>query len=136
MPGSLFDANVWVAVTFPVHPLHLRALAALEAATETSRAIFCRTTQNSFLRLATTPKLLRQYHAEKTTNRDALTALGSLLSRPVVKEMDEPAGTAALWQRMAALDSASPKVWMDAYLAAFAIAGGWSLVTLDKDFES
>ena len=40
------------------------------------------------------------------------------------------------WLEVAGLDSASPKVWMDAYLAAFAIAAGWRLVTLDKDFNN
>ena len=37
---------------------------------------------------------------------------------------------------MAALDSTSPKVWMDAYLAGFAIAGGFHLLSLDRDFKS
>jgi hypothetical protein len=30
----------------------------------------------------------------------------------------------------------APKLWMDAYLAAFAIAGGMRIVTLDKDFRN
>lgn len=30
----------------------------------------------------------------------------------------------------------SPKIWMDAYLAAFAIAGGLRMVTLDGDFKA
>jgi uncharacterized protein len=59
-----------------------------------------------------------------------------LLSRPEIAEMDEPSGTAALWQRLATRDTASPKVWMDAYLAAFAITGGLRFVTLDGDFKS
>ena len=41
-----------------------------------------------------------------------------------------------LWRTLAAADSASPKVWMDAYLAAFAIAGGLRLVTLDRDYKN
>ena len=32
--------------------------------------------------------------------------------------------------------SASPKVWMDAYLAACAITSGLRLVSLDRDFKS
>lgn len=135
MPGYLFDANVWVAVTFPTHPFHSPALAALQAATAAEAAIFCRATQISFLRLATTPQLLKHYAAEKLTNRDALTGLQMLLSRPTVQEMDEPPGTTALWHQLAARDTASPKVWMDAYLAAFAITGGLRLVSLDSDFK-
>jgi predicted nucleic acid-binding protein len=69
------------------------------------------------------------------TNRDAWAALDALLALPQVVERDEPPGTAATWRQLAALDTASPKVWMDAYLAAFAICGGLRLVTLDSDFS-
>jgi predicted nucleic acid-binding protein len=33
---------------------------------------------------------------------------------------------------MAGAAKASPKLWMDAYLGAFAMAGGYHLVTTDK----
>jgi predicted nucleic acid-binding protein len=45
-------------------------------------------------------------------------------------------GVRALWQRLAARSASSPKILMDAYLAAFAIAGNLSLVTLDRDFAA
>ncbi len=32
-------------------------------------------------------------------------------------------------------DTASPKIWMDAYLAAFALAGGYQMVTTDAAFK-
>lgn len=41
----------------------------------------------------------------------------------------------ALWRTFADLGTASPKVWMDGYLAAFAVAGGLRMVTLDADFR-
>jgi uncharacterized protein len=136
VPASLFDANIWVAATFPTHPFHAPALTALEAATPDAPAVFCRATQVSFLRLATTPQLLKQYGARGFTNDDVLAGLQILLSRPSVAEMDEPLGTAALWLRLASRDTASPKVWMDAYLAAFAICGEMRLVSLDHDFKA
>lgn len=136
MPAFLFDANIWVAATFPTHPFHSPALSALEAATAEAPAVFCRSTQVSFLRLATTPQLLKQYGAKGFTNDDVLAGLQILLSRPSVVEMDEPPGTAALWLRLAARNTASPKVWMDAYLAAFAISGEMRLVSLDHDFKA
>ena len=49
--------------------------------------------------------------------------------------MEHP-DTVARWRRLASCETASPKVWMDAYLAAFAIAGGLRLVSLDRDFRS
>jgi len=135
MPGCLVDTNVWLAASFPRHPQQPQAVLALTSVAESETLIFCRTVQTSFLRLLTTPALLRQYDAEGLTNRDAIEVLRTFLVRPQVREMDEPPGTVALWYRLATRDTASPKVWMDAYLAAFAISGGLEFVTLDRDFQ-
>jgi predicted nucleic acid-binding protein len=70
------------------------------------------------------------------TNRDALVALDALRALAQVCEREEPPGTVPLWHRLADRDTASPKAWMDAYLAAFAICGALRLVTLDHDFKS
>ena len=136
MPGSLFDTSVWIAVIFTTHPLHQPARRALLEATPAIPAVFCRSTEQSFLRLASTPALLKTYGADGMTNRDALVALDALLALPQVCEREEPPGLVALWHRFAAHATVSPKVWMDAYLAAFAIMGGLRLVTLDHDFTS
>lgn len=135
MPGSLFDTNVWIAAVFTTHPFHPRARQALQVATAAAPAVFCRATQQSFLRLASTPALLKAYGAESLTNRDALSALAALMALPQVCLREEPPGVEALWHRMACCDTASPKVWMDAYLAAFALAGGVRMVSLDRDFK-
>jgi len=134
--ASLYDVSAWVAAVFPSHPAHARAQAALEQATPEEPAAFCRATQISFVRLITTSALLQQYAAPHMTNQSALEVLERLCARPEITEADEPSGIFALWRRMAGVDSPSPKVWMDAYLAAFAIVGGWGLVTLDKDFKN
>jgi predicted nucleic acid-binding protein len=80
--------------------------------------------------------ILKTYGAPDLTNRDAVVALKALLTMPQVCEREEPPGMAALWLRLAACDTASPKVWMDAYLAAFALGGGLRLVSLDHDFKT
>ena len=136
MPGSLLDTSVWLAAVFSTHPSHAAAQKSLHQATSAEPAVFCRATQQSFLRLASTPTLLKAYGATGLTNRDALVALDALLALPQVCERDEPPGTAALWHRLASRDTASPKVWMDAYLAAFAVCGGLRLVSLDQDFKN
>ena len=135
MRGSLFDTNVWIATIFNAHPFHSRAQTALAERTSGDPAIFCRSTQQSFLRLASTEALLNAYGARGLTNRDALVALSDLMALPQVEDRPEPPGTVALWHRLAARDTASPKLWMDAYLAAFALGGGLSLVSLDHDFK-
>jgi len=136
MSGALFDTNVWIAAVFPTHPFHPLAQRALGQATPDAPAWFCRATQQSFLRLASTPALHKAYGAEGMTNRDALVALNALQALAQVGVRDEPAGALNLWHAMAARDSASPKVWMDAYLAAFATTGGLRLLTLDHDFKN
>lgn len=135
MPGALFDTNVWLAAVFPTHPFHAVAQQALRQASPAQPAVWCRATQQSFLRLATTPALLKAYGAEGMTNRDALQALSALVALPQVTLRDETPGVFALWSQWAGVDTASPKLWMDAYLAAFAMAGGLTLVTLDRDFK-
>jgi toxin-antitoxin system PIN domain toxin len=127
---------VWIAAIFTTHPCHEPAQQVLQDATPADPAVFCRSTQQSFLRLASTPTLLKAYGAEGLTNRDALLALGALLALPQVCEREEPPGLLALWHRLASRDTASPKVWMDAYLGAFAIAGGLRMATLDHDFRN
>ena len=87
----------------------------------------------SFLRLASTPTLLNAYGAPTATNRDACNALQALSALPQVAVVEETPNLMACWMKLACLDQAAPKRWMDAYLAALAITGGWRLLTLDRD---
>ena len=130
----LFDSNLWLALTFSAHPHHSLAKETFSAATLDNPACFCRATQQSFLRLATTPVLLKAYGAEGITNQDAAKLFAMLSALPTVTMMAEPPGLDSLWIELAAVPSASPKVWMDAYLAAFAIRHETEFVTLDHDF--
>jgi uncharacterized protein len=135
VPASLLDTSAWVAAVFPRHPFHSNVQSVLQAASAEDPAVFCRATEISFLRVLTTSAVLRLYDAEHMTNRDAVAQFRLLMSRPEITEFDEAPGTTALWQQLATRDTAAPKVWMDAYLAAFAITAGLRFVTLDRDFE-
>lgn len=135
MAGSLVDSSVWLAAVFPQHPYHVQAQEELAIATPHAPAVFCRATQQSFLRLITTPQILRTYAVEAMTNRSAWKTFELLRAHSGIVVHDEPSGAVALWHRLAAGDTASPKVWMDAYLAAFAISGRLNFVTLDRDFK-
>lgn len=130
----LFDSNVWLALTFSSHPHHSLAKEVFTTASAEIPACFCRATQQSFLRLATTSALLRVYGAEGFTNEGAAELLGTLTRLPAVGFLSDPPGLESLWLELAAHPSASPKVWMDAYLAAFAILYKMELVTFDRDF--
>ena len=135
MPACLLDVNVWVAAAFASHPAHRSAQAVLLQATPAAPALFCRATQQSFLRLVSTPAICRAYQAASITNQDALAALAAFQALPQVDLVDEPIGMEALWWRLAGLSVAAPKGWMDAYLAAFAISSPTRMVTLDQDFR-
>jgi toxin-antitoxin system PIN domain toxin len=132
----LFDSNVWLALTFSAHPHHALAKEIFAEASAENPACFCRATQQSFLRLTTTPAILNAYGAEGFTNQDAAKLIKTLSGLSVVSIYGEPSGLESRWLELAKLPSASPKVWMDAYLAAFAILHGLEFVTLDRDFSN
>jgi len=123
-------------LAFDAHPGHATAGEAFARTAADRPAVFCRATQHSFLRLASTPAILRTYGVADWTNRDALDLWNRFESAPHVLFREEPAGLVPLWHRLAGLPSASPRVWMDAYLAAFAILARLTLVTFDRDFGS
>lgn len=135
MPACLLDVNVWVAAAFASHPAHHAAQAVLLQATPDAPALFCRATQQSFLRLVSTPAIFNAYRSAPITNRDALSALAAFAALPQVDLIEEPPEMEAFWWHLAGLEEAAPKRWMDAYLAAFAIRGSLRMISLDGDFR-
>ncbi|MDP0498638.1 MAG: PIN domain-containing protein [Verrucomicrobiota bacterium JB022] len=135
MPASLIDTNIWLARTFPTHPLHAESKHVIAEIGQDAQAMFCRSTQQSYLRLLTTSNIFRHYGLEAMTNRLAIEAYATLCKLPGVGFQPEPAGIEPQWHKLAKLDTPSPKVWMDAYLAAFAIQAGLQFVTNDRDFR-
>lgn len=128
----LGDTNVFLAVTIGQHANHRVAARWFSGLGEQDTAAFCRATQTSFLRLLTRP-IAENY--TPLSNREAWSVYDQLSQDEAIRFAEEPAGLEAIWRRLARPSTASPKVWMDAYLAAFAIAGGLRLATLDRDFE-
>lgn len=118
MPGFLFDTNIWLALTFASHPLHAAAAGAFANTTAADKALFCRSTQQSVLRLMSDPRLAAQYGVAPISNRDAFARLEMFMARPNVGCVEEPAALLPRWKAYADLTTASPKRWMDAYLAA------------------
>lgn len=129
----LCDSNVFIAMAVEQHANHRPALRWFDALGHKDAAAFCRATQNSFLRLLTR-KIAKNYTSQ--TNRQAWAVHDQLCQDDAVIFLEEPDGLEAIWHQLATRDTVSPKVWMDAYLSAFAISGGLRLVTLDHDFKS
>ncbi|MGL4399880.1 MAG: TA system VapC family ribonuclease toxin [Luteolibacter sp.] len=135
MRGFLIDSNCWLAVAFDRHGSHAAAVRAIEEATAEFPACFCRATEQSILRLLSTTAIQTMYESPLITNTSAVQLLNEWQSEPNVAFVDEAVGTRDLWLRLANRNTASPKLWMDAYLAAFAISGNLRFVTNDKAFR-
>jgi toxin-antitoxin system PIN domain toxin len=137
MPDTVspYDTGVWLALAFASHPFYAQARSIFERADSSRPAAFCRATQTSFLRLLTTPTICNAYGSSLITNSEAGATCEELWALPQVVWLAESAGMDAEWRQCAALGNPSPKVWLDAYLAAFAIRGDLNFVRLDKDFS-
>jgi toxin-antitoxin system PIN domain toxin len=129
----LCDSNVFLALSVEQHAHHSLAATWFGALTAADTASFCRATRISFLRLLT-QKIAVDF--VPLTNREAWGALDQLMADEATGFEAEPHGLDLVWRQLADGDAASPKLWMDAYLAAFAITGGLRMVTLDKDFRN
>jgi predicted nucleic acid-binding protein len=90
---------------------------------------------NSYLWLLTTAEVLLPYGVAALSNAQAWATLEKWLDVEGVSFVDEPRGIVGAWASLALRSTSSPKLWMDSYLAAFAIAGGYQLITSDNAFR-
>jgi len=131
---KLPDVNLWLALAISGHSHHLVSARWLEEQGEASSLYLCRTTQQALVRLLTTAAVLAPYGIPALTNREAWTVLESFLADDRIAWIDEPPGIVDLWKTLALRDTASPKLWMDAWLAALAMGANLQLVTFDRGF--
>ena len=96
---------------------------------------FCRTTQQGLVRLLTTAEVMAGYGIPPLTNREAWAVVDSFTADERVTFANEPDGVEVSWKGFAVRDTNSPKLWMDAWLAAFALRSGFQIVTTDKAFS-
>jgi toxin-antitoxin system PIN domain toxin len=130
------DTNIWIALTVSGHSHHSPVIAWFDSVPGPGVVRFCRATQQSMLRLLTTAATHASFGDPPLANSQAWRIYAEILSDERVGSLlPEPAGLDVVWQRLSDRLGASPKVWMDAYLAAFAIAGGLTFVTTDKAFR-
>ena len=132
----LCDSNVWLALTLSKHVHHTAARDWLGAIEEPASVFFCRSTQQSFLRLLTNASVLDPYGNPPLTNREAWSVYEAFLADDrIAFQPDEPVGLEPSWKELAVRKTASPKLWMDAYLAAFARTSRYWMVTTDAAFR-
>jgi toxin-antitoxin system PIN domain toxin len=134
--AHLLDSNIWLALSLDRHAHHATARNWLDRVQEANSVCFCRPTQQTLLRLLTTSSVLAPFGNPPLTNTEAWSVFEALLADDrILLRTEEPPGLERRWKELAVRDTASPKLWMDAYLAAFALAAGDRLVTIDRAFQ-
>jgi uncharacterized protein len=124
---SFPDVNVWLALLLADHVHRERASVWWEAAD--GNVAFTRFTQLSVLRLLTTAGAM---NGKPLTLDQAWRAHDRLFEDDRVVLFAEPEGVEKGFREYARGQSASPKLWSDAWLLAFARAAGGTLVTFDR----
>ena len=131
MPSSrsfLPDVNVWLALASRRH-IHAEKCSDWLNSLESPEVVFCRVTQMGLLRLLTKDSVMG---TDVLSSRDAWRTYQIILSDARIGFALEPFALAPEWQRLTSQKRPTPNVWTDAYLAAFARAGEFQLVTLDR----
>jgi toxin-antitoxin system PIN domain toxin len=128
------DVNVWFALSRSEHVHHKHAHAWLSSIDAPHSIAFTRATQQGYLRLLTTAAVMRIYASAPLTNAEAWRLWENWFKDDRIHWTDEPLELLDTWKKYGAIRSASPKLWMDSYLAAIAVESDYRLVTLDKAF--
>lgn len=130
MSSLLFpDVNVWVALNFEMHAHHATAKRWYEANPPSATLVFCRQTQLGLFRILTTSTVMGE---ELLTQQGCWQIYDRWIATGQVAWADEPRELETVLRALTAGTFASPKVWMDAYLAAFADGAELTLVTFDR----
>jgi hypothetical protein len=122
------DVNLWLALGFQSHHHHGSAKAWMAAVRS---CCMCRVTQMAFLRLATNPGVLLN---DAVPLPEAWQIYDEMISDERVVFGEEPADLESVWRDLTRRMAFSPNVWTDAYLAAFALACDFEVVTFDRGF--
>jgi toxin-antitoxin system PIN domain toxin len=140
MPGFtrsfLFpDINVWIALTYDGHVHHRRARTWFEPLASSARVFFCRFTQLGLLRLLTSEAVMG---CEDVMDQNgAWDAYDRWIQDERVGFLDEPSGLDAQFRAISRrLREPAPKDWADSYLASFADASDFTIVSFDQAFQT
>jgi len=129
---NFLDANVWLALLWSRHIHSEKAGAWFERSSE-EKFFFCRVTQVTVLRLLTTPMVMG---SDVKTMSEAWALWDKVCADDRIALLGEPEAIEPEFRRFSKLNSSPPKVWADAYLAAFAAVAGLKLVTFDQGLRS
>lgn len=129
---NFLDANVWLALMWSRHAHSEKARLWFERAGE-EQFLFCRFTQITVLRLLTTDQIMGK---DAKTMFEAWSLWDRVWADTRIVFLPEPDDIEKEFRSRSRLSSASPKVWADAYLLAFAAVAGLKFVTFDRALKS
>jgi toxin-antitoxin system PIN domain toxin len=131
MTISLPDVNVWIALAAEGHVHHMPARSWFAVQPERSIA-FCRISQMGLLRLLTNSHVMG---GAPRTVVQAWETFAALIADRRLLFAAEPVEIDFGWRQLMTQAGIGASSWTDAYLAAFAEAHSYSLVTFDAGFE-
>ena len=123
------DINVWLALVDENHVNHASAVRYGQE-TGDSPIAFVRVTMSGFLRLSTRPGVL----SRPLASGEAWKVYGEFLALPNLRLLAEPEALDDHFRSLTEKTGLPHHLWTDAYLAAFAIAGGHRMVSFDAYF--
>jgi toxin-antitoxin system PIN domain toxin len=130
----LIDIDVWLALTWDLHPQHIPA-SRWYGSIDAAAFLFCRFTMLGFLRLLTNRKVMG---GSTTTLAGALRLYDRWAQDPRVELAPEPRGAETLFRQATAPFALQPatKAIADCYLVGFAEAAGAHVVTFDRSLAA
>jgi uncharacterized protein len=128
----LCDVNVLLALVTDRHTFHAAAVRWLDGV-PAGGATICRIAQTGLLRLLNNPAVMREDVLDTTACWDLWRRL--LEDERVRFTPTEPPGLDAAFERFTSGRAFTPRLWTDAYLAAYAQTSGLTLVTFDQGFR-
>lgn len=129
--AALCDVNFLVAMCHRAHQHHGNAKGWLDAGGGDAGLVLCRVSQLGILRLLTNPVIMK---SEVCTTDQAWEVHDGILRDARFSYREEPASLQAKLREFTRGFPFAPKLWQDAYLAAFAVSAGLGLVTFDQGF--
>jgi toxin-antitoxin system PIN domain toxin len=125
------DVNVWIALAVGEHMHNAAARKWIDSVED--QIVFCRITQMGLLRLLTNQRVMGPDVLRAT---QAWAMFDAFLTDSRISRIGEPPGLDHHWRTSNIREKHGSNWWTDTYLAAFASAAGFTLVTFDTQLAA
>jgi len=130
--ASLVDVNLLLALLHERHAFSAKAVAWLDEQSGSGSVAICRIVQMGVLRILTRPSIMKD---DLLTPSEFWQGWSVLMADARFFIVSEPTQLESVWRELTVSLPRGQCAETDAYLAAFAQAGGYSMATFDKGFQ-